>query len=268
METSDWPRTYDHAAENYLDIRERVAPFCLDEVVSELRLEPGDRVLDIACGPGGVALRAAQQVGDGAVIGCDISEQMLRLARLRAEELDVANVTFEVADMNRLPYEPGTFDAVACSLGIFFAEDITAAFSSAWSLVKPGGRLAVATIARNMFAPVSNVFLDHAQAHLPDLAVDLPWWRTGDLFELRNLVRAAGLPDARVTHRDYQTRLLALSDWWQFILGSGFRNVALRMDEAALVLVRTEVEEWLRANTIDSLATGINYVTCTRPDDH
>lgn len=258
--------TYDAASADYLDIRERVAPFCLDEVVAALRLRPDDRVLDIACGPGGVALRAAKQVSKGTVIGCDISAQMLRLAQCRAEELGLDNATFENADLNRLPYQAGSFDAVACSLGIFFADDITAALRSAWSLVKPGGRLVVATIGRNMFAPVSNLFLELAQAHNRDLEVDLPWWRTGDVGRVRALAEEAGLTGADITHHDYVTQLPRLDDWWQFMQGSGFRNVAMRMDGDSLTLIRTEVDEWIRLNKIDSLTTGINYITCTRAE--
>ncbi|GLY55153.1 methyltransferase domain-containing protein [Lentzea sp. NBRC 102530] len=258
--------TYDAASVNYLDVRERVAPFCLDEVVSELRLRPEDRVLDIACGPGGVALRAARQVPGGKVIGCDISAQMLRLARSRAEELGMENVTFEHADMNRLPYEAGSFDAVACSLGIFFADDIAAALNTAWRLVRPGGRLVVATIGRNMFAPVSDRFLDLAQTHQHDLAVDLPWWRTSDISRIHALLAEAGVTGARITHHDYVTRLPQLDDWWQLVLGSGFRNIAMRMSEDSLKLIRTEVDEWMRLNDINSLTTGINYITCTRTE--
>jgi len=266
MSTFNPSLTYDAASANYLDVRERVAPFCLDEVVAELRLRPDDRVLDIACGPGSVALRAARRVASGTVIGCDISAQMLRLAQLRAEELSLENVTFENADMNRLPYEASSFDAVACSLGIFFADDIAAVLRSAWGLVKPGGRFVVATIARNMFAPVSNLFLDLAQAHNHELVLDLPWWRTGDIGRTRALLEEAGLTGARVTHHEYVTRLPQLDDWWQLILGSGFRNVAMRMSEDSLILIRTEVDAWMRVHDIDSLITGINYITCTRAE--
>jgi SAM-dependent methyltransferase len=256
---------YDAASINYLDVRERLAPFCLDEVAELMRVGPGDRVLDMACGPGGVALRAAGLLNrTGEVVGADVAELMLRLARGQAAAAGLDNVVFETADLNDLPYALGTFDAVSCCLGIFFATDVAATVGQLWNLLKPGGRLVLAVMGRNMFAPLSGVFADVVQTRVPNLVIEQPWAKTADLTLLRSMVAAAGVPDANFIHRDYITVLAEAGDWWRLILGTGFRNLVMRIDETTLTSIRAEIETWLTDNDIDRLTTGVHFVVAAK----
>src|SRR4051812_38156149 len=76
-------------------------------------LNPGDRALDVAPGPGDLAVELATRVGpDGDVVGSDFSERMLELARAKAPEL-----TFEHGNALELPYDDGEFDAATVGFG-------------------------------------------------------------------------------------------------------------------------------------------------------
>ncbi len=80
-----------------------------------LRSAPGARVLDVGCGTGASALAAARQVGPtGEVIGIDLAERPLEIARQKAASRNLGNVEFRVADMERLSYPDQHFDAVIC----------------------------------------------------------------------------------------------------------------------------------------------------------
>jgi ubiquinone/menaquinone biosynthesis C-methylase UbiE len=82
-------------------------------------LQPGDRVLDVACGTGLVSLCVAEVVGAaGAVVGTDVSGQMVEAARLIAAEREVGNATFERGEAAALPFADGSFDAAICGLGL------------------------------------------------------------------------------------------------------------------------------------------------------
>jgi SAM-dependent methyltransferase len=103
----------------YERLAARLAPV-QDELVELLAISPGERLLDLATGTGEVAIRAARA---GAVVtAMDISEPMLEKARRRADEEGV-EISFELGDVEYLPYEDACFDVVASNFGMVFAPD-------------------------------------------------------------------------------------------------------------------------------------------------
>jgi ubiquinone/menaquinone biosynthesis C-methylase UbiE len=108
-------------------------------------LQPGDRVLDVACGTGLVSLCVAEEVGAaGAVVGTDVSGQMVEAARLIAAEREVGNVTFERGEAEALPFADGSFDAAICGLGLMYVPYPIEALREMRRLLRPGGRAAAA----------------------------------------------------------------------------------------------------------------------------
>lgn len=104
-----------------------------------LRLQAGERVLDLACGPGTLTHRLAAAVGDrGLVVATDLARGMLRLAREGAP----AQVAVVLMDAERLGLGGQTFDAVACGHGLQFLPDLGSALSEVRRVLKPGGRFA------------------------------------------------------------------------------------------------------------------------------
>ncbi len=102
---------------------------------------PGERVLDIACGSGNVALVAARRFCD--VAGVDIAENLIERAKLRAAAEGVT-VDFRLGDAQDLPWPDGDFDMVTSAFGIMFAPDQKRAAEEALRVCRPGGRLALA----------------------------------------------------------------------------------------------------------------------------
>ena len=127
-------------ADRYDSINARFGERLLDAVAPA----PGERILEVGCGNGGVALELARRVGPtGAVVGVDLSGPMLAVGRRRAEEAGLPNATFEQADAQTHAFEAGAFDAVTSRFGVMFFDDPVAAFANLHRAVRPGGRLAV-----------------------------------------------------------------------------------------------------------------------------
>jgi ubiquinone/menaquinone biosynthesis C-methylase UbiE len=101
----------------------------------------GGRVLDVACGTGIVARRAASAVGAaGTVAGTDVNDGMIEQAR--ASGMDA--ITWHSADAAALPFAGGAFDVVYCQQGLQFFADRPAALREMHRVLAPGGRVALA----------------------------------------------------------------------------------------------------------------------------
>ncbi len=108
-------------------------------------LQPGERVLDVACGTGLVTFQAATAVGPaGHVTGTDLSEQMVRQVREDAGRRNIRNVSFERMDAEDLRFPDGSFDAVLCALGLMYVPDPLASLTHMCRVLTPGGRAVAA----------------------------------------------------------------------------------------------------------------------------
>jgi SAM-dependent methyltransferase len=91
------------------------------ELMACAGLMPGERVLDVACGTGTTALKAAARISPGGtVVGTDLSGRMVDAARQRAAQMRCANARFERMDAERLELPDNSFDVVLCALGLMY----------------------------------------------------------------------------------------------------------------------------------------------------
>jgi ubiquinone/menaquinone biosynthesis C-methylase UbiE len=107
-----------------------------------LAATPGQRILDVGCGPGFYAAELLEQVGpDGAVVGIDSSAQMLAIAERRCAGFD--NVAFHEADATALPVGDREFDAALTVQVLEYVPEPAAALAEIHRALRPGGRVVV-----------------------------------------------------------------------------------------------------------------------------
>jgi SAM-dependent methyltransferase len=106
-----------------------------------LKIAPGDRVLDIGCGAGQSARDAARLAVRGRVVGVDVSEEMLEVARRRSAAEGLRNVVFERADAQTQAFPAAHFDLCLSRFGVMFFADPVAAFTNIARAMRPGARL-------------------------------------------------------------------------------------------------------------------------------
>ena len=112
---------------------EREAAFLLPH------LRPGMRLLDAGCGPGTITLGLAAAVAPGEVVGLELSPAMVEQARALAAERGVANVRFEVGDVQALPFPDASFDAAFESAVLEHVPDPARAVAELRRVLRPGG---------------------------------------------------------------------------------------------------------------------------------
>jgi SAM-dependent methyltransferase len=113
-----------------------------DDLIGSLAPRRGERWLDVACGTGAIALRAAHAGAE--VTGIDLAPALVETARKLADEQGL-EVQLEVGDAENLPFEDASFDVVSSSFGVMFCPDERGAAAELARVVESGGRLGLLT---------------------------------------------------------------------------------------------------------------------------
>lgn len=172
-----------------------------EQVLDLAGVQAGDRVLDVACGPGTVACLAAERVGPtGRVVGCDVSPAMLELARAKLSA--VQWIESPAAPLGGIP--DAAFDVVTCQQGLQFFPDRPAAVAEMHRALAPGGRAVVAVwgpIERSpAFAALADAIEDVVGKEAADRFRGGPWGMP-DPGDLARLLEGAGFEDVQVVQR-------------------------------------------------------------------
>ncbi len=197
-----------------------------EPVLDRAAVQPGERLLDVACGTGVLARAALARVTPGgAVSGIDRNEGMLAVAREQAPGVD-----WRLGLAESLPFESGSFERVVSQFGLMFFEDRTAAMREMRRVLSPSGRMVVAVWDRLENTPGYLAMVGLLQRLFGDAvaeALRAPFC-LGEQDVLRSLLDDAGLAGAQIETRVGSARFPSLDDW-----------------------VRTDVKGWTLATMID-----------------
>lgn len=259
-------RTYGAAADHYglasLSFWDRFG----GATVSRLLLAPGATVLDLCCGHGASAIPAARAVGPvGRVLAIDIAEPMLQLARARAAAEGLANVKFHRGDATSTRLPGGSFDAVVCVFGVFFAADMASFVAEMWRLVRPGGVLAVTTWGPGLFEPANSLFWHCVHTVEPSLFKAFnPWDEITSPEVLEGLFTRAGVMPANTQAVSASHSLDHPDRFWDIVLGSGYRATIDALSPEQCSTVRARLLRQLRSHQVTILRTDVVFGTARR----
>ena len=260
--------TYNAAADHFDDGSLSFWDRAGQGTVERLMLPPGASVLDVACGSGASALPAAERVGPtGSVLALDLAERLLELGRSKARDRGLSQITFEVGDMERLPFPPHSFHTVICVFGIFFVSDMPSLVSDFFRLVRPGGQLAITTWGPRMFEPGSSLFWSAIGEKRPDLYRSFqPWDRITSVEALRHMFGEAGIDDEEISISPEAglQPLRSPEDFWTIALGSGYRGTIDQLEPETLERVRQKVLDGLREQNVQAVDTNIMYTIASK----
>ncbi len=125
------------------------------------------QILDVATGTGDFAFEALKRLNPDQVTGVDISEGMLKLARVKGEERHVKNITFHKGDSENLAFEDNTFDAVTVAFGVRNFENLEKGLKEIFRVLKPGGRLVILEFSKPSVFPVKQFYQFYFRYILP-----------------------------------------------------------------------------------------------------
>ncbi len=211
-------------------------------VVDAAQIVTGQAVLDVACGTGALTLAAAERVGPGgSVVGLDINEAMLAVARQKGTKIE-----WRHGQAESLPFPDQSFDAVVSQFGLMFFADRRAAIEEMVRVLQPGGRLAVA-----VWDSLENTPGYAAVTHLLERLFGRPTaealrapYVLGDRQVLQSLFAGVGLTDIQVNTIEGTARFPSL-ELWMYTDVKGW-TLAKLLDDAQFDLLQREAAKILQ----------------------
>ena len=201
-------------------------------------LEEGQRVLDVATGPGMVARGAAALVKSdmtdgvdevGQVMGVDIANDAIEVARQRARDAGLTNIEFMIDDAEALQLADAQFDRVFCSFGLMHFPAPDKAMAEMARVLVPGGRVVVAVWGESQDVPFIELALRVMARTFPPPKVERPsMFRLGTPDALGSLATNAGLRVVAVAPLTVEVTVQDAADYWRLFLDvAGITTVAL-----------------------------------------
>ncbi len=254
--------TFDAASRDYVVAGRGYWEYLSHRLVERLALQPGERVLDTPCGTGPAVIDAAERVGPtGHVVGIDYAEGMLAIARKEVAARGLTNVTLETGDMTALETPDVPYDAIACSLGIFFVDDMPSLLRSFRSLLRPsGGRLGVAVFGEQFLDPMRDAFCEITADVAPGIEVTQPWLRANTEAALQDIFADSGFAFVGIETDDDVHPLPSADTWWTVVMGSSLRRAVMAMGDEAAAEVRARCAAYIAENDVREVATRSRYV--------
>ena len=179
---------------------------------------PGDRVLELACGPAGLGLAAASLVApDGEVVLSDVSAEMTSIAATRANALGLSNVRTRQLDLVSIDEADGSYDVVLCREGLMFATDPARATREIRRVLRPNGRVAIAVWGPRELNPWLGLVFDAVGAQIgkpvPPPGIPGPF-SLGNADRLERLLIDAALDDVIIGEQPTPLRAASFEEWW------------------------------------------------------
>ena len=158
---------WDMVAEGYSEVTMKLFQGYADEAIGQVDLDAESHVLDIACGPGTLALTVAQKTRSVSAI--DFSRAMVDILDSTISHQSIDNIETFCGDAQSLPYKENTFDAAFSMFGLMFFPDRNKGYSEIYRTLKPGGKTVISSWAPTQDSPVMMALFGALKAINPDL---------------------------------------------------------------------------------------------------
>jgi len=233
-----------------------------EDLIEAADIQPGDRVLDVACGTGVVTRMAAERAGSsGAAAGLDVTAGMLAVAR--TETPDNLPVSWYEANAESMPLPDASFDIVLCQMGLQFVSNKLAALREMRRVLVAGGRAYVTVPGPKprIFAAMTDGlsrYISQEAASFGDLVFSM-----NDADELRELLRGAGFRDVSVRSKLKTLRVPAPADFlWQYLYSTPLAEKVSQIDEQTSDALEREVcKRWQEFVDGDSMSFEVGMTT-------
>lgn len=235
-----------------------------DYLIAIAGLQPGERVLDVACGTGVATRVAAERVGAaGSVTGLDINPGMLAVAGSATPS--GMSINWQEANAESMPFSDSTFDVVLCQMSLQFVPGKLAALREMRRVLATGGRAVIGVPGPK--PPLFAIMTDALARHFGPEAAAFGdrVFSMHDVDELKELMHSAGFRNVEVEAKPKSLRLPALADFlWQYIFSTPLAKAAAQAGDVKRDAFERDVcAQWQEFVEDGSMPLQVGMTTAT-----
>jgi SAM-dependent methyltransferase len=210
-----------------------------------------DTVLDVATGPGTLAVRLAPRVHR--VVAIDFAEAMIERLRVHMMKNHLHNLEVRLMDGQELLFSTGSFDSAVSMFGLFLFDDRRRGLDELFRVVVPGGRVLISSWATPDKNTVLGVGMEAMRAALPDLQGPQGPWPTQDPVKCAAELDAAGFEQARTQLFKTSVKYGSVEAYWRSFERAAAPLVLLKqkLGEHAFAEAAVRIQAELRARCGD-----------------
>jgi ubiquinone/menaquinone biosynthesis C-methylase UbiE len=234
-------------------------------VAEAAQIVNGHRVVDVACGTGALTLVVSDRVGsEGSVVGVDINEGMLNIAKMKAPQLD-----WKQAPAEALPFDSNSFDSAVCQFGLMYFGNQQRALQEMIRVLRPGGTLAIVVWDKLENNPGFAAEDQLWQQFIGEEAVDETYYSLGDKQVLEKLFTSSGISDAEIRTHQGTAQFSSIENWILTGVKGWTQDDAFSEDQLELLLQKAQIELASFETPGGSVAfpTSANIITASKPFD-
>ncbi len=245
-----------------------------EELFSRADINENDRVLDIGCGGGQTSFQASQLVGySGQVVGADISEALLSLARSKFS--NTGNLDFSLCDAQNHKFQSKEFDKIISRFGIMFFENPVEAFRNIYRSLKVNGSLNFVCwsdmIENEFLMEGADIITKHTQINLPPLTREPGPFAFSEKSYIEEILSLSGFKNIKIDK--VKTTILtkdSVEQAAEILMNIGPRAKMLSqagLGDEAMHKIREKIEELCKARQNGgeiSYAACLNFASATR----
>ncbi len=197
-----------------------------------------ERMLDVSCGTGNIALIAAEKYSQLQIEAIDLSPGMLGQAKKKADIQKLNNIRFIKKDAEDFDYKPENFDVITCGYGLFFFPQRVTTFKKIFGSLKFGGCFIFSSFSREAFTPYIDLFIKRIKHY----GIEIPEPLTARLQtseEIEGFCEESGMiKDVEIQSRAIRDEI-TLEDWWSLLNSAGCRGLLMQLDDESLQTFKT-----------------------------
>jgi ubiquinone/menaquinone biosynthesis C-methylase UbiE len=248
--------TFDEVATSYdNNLQFEISASKLLIFINEQNLLSTSNILDLSTGTGAIVLKLAKKFPKAFVTALDISQNMLDIAKGKAQRENICNIEFIKEDVETSGFRNKKFNLITCGYGIFFYPNIQKTYLNICNHIKENGQFIFTTFTNEAFEPYVGIFKEILQKEF-----DISYPKQLDENSLQSKEEIQNLTKLS-NHKSMQIQdieiiyTLSIEQWWDLLNTSGYKGLIMQLDDKQIVSLKKEYFKVLETYAKNNILT-------------